>query len=65
MDNVIAGIIGLALFLAFAFGLAQSIGALPFFIIVSGVAVLALIDLWQSVRRDLPHRNAGTGDGDG
>ena len=50
MDNVITGVIGVTLFLAFVFGLAQSIGALPFFIIVAGVAVLAVLDLWQSIR---------------
>jgi flagellin-like protein len=50
MDNVITGVVGVVLFLAFVFGLAQSIGALPFFIIVVGVAILAVLDLWQSIR---------------
>ena len=50
MDNVITGVVGVVLFMAFVFGLAQSIGALPFFIIVAGVAILALADLWQSIR---------------
>ena len=50
MDNLIAGVVGVVLFLAFVFGLAQSIGALPFVVIVAIVAALALIDLWQSVK---------------
>ncbi len=56
MDNLITGVVGIVLFLAFVFGLAQSIGALPFAVIVSVVAVMALSDLWQSVKPK-PHQH--------
>jgi len=50
MDNIITGFIGVAIFLAFVGGLAQSIGALPFVIIVAVIGGMALYDYYESVR---------------
>jgi len=50
MDNIITGILGVGLFIAFVGGLAQSIGALPFILIVVGVAAMALYDLYENIR---------------
>lgn len=50
MDNIITGIIGLALFLLFVGGLAQSIGSVAFGIIVAVIGVMALYDLWENIR---------------
>jgi len=51
MDNMITGILSAALFIAFVAGLAESIGELPFMIIVGIVSVMLLIDLTQSIRQ--------------
>ncbi|MDH5489009.1 MAG: hypothetical protein OEX17_03680 [Rhodospirillaceae bacterium] len=48
--NTITGFIGIALFLAFIGGLAESIGALPFIIIVIAISALAIYDYYESVR---------------
>ncbi|MDH3335920.1 MAG: hypothetical protein OEL50_04675 [Rhodospirillaceae bacterium] len=48
--NTITGFIGIALFLAFIGGLAQSIGAPPFIIIVIAISVMAVFDYYESVR---------------
>ena len=53
MDNIITGGIAVAIFLAFTLGLAESIGALPFFVIVITVCTLLLIDFYQSAREGL------------
>ncbi len=53
MDNIITGAIGVAVFLAFVLGLAESIGALPFVVIVVGVSTLLCIDFYQSAREGL------------
>ncbi len=50
MDNKITGILGVGLFLAFIGGLAESIGKLPFVIIVMIVGAMALYDLYESTR---------------
>lgn len=50
MDNIIAGIIGITILLAFIGGLAHSIGALPFFIIVCIVGLMAVYDLYETIR---------------
>jgi hypothetical protein len=65
MDNIITGAIAVAIFLAFVLGLAQSIGQLPFFVIVVGVGALLCIDFFQSAREGLQsHKqdNSGTTD---
>ena len=51
IDNLIAGLIGLALIGAFALGLAESIGTAPFWIIVVFVLCLAGFDFVQSCLR--------------
>ncbi|MBL6958780.1 MAG: hypothetical protein ISR52_07360 [Rhodospirillales bacterium] len=49
MDNLISGLLAAGIFSAFVLGLAESIGAVPFVIIVVFVVVLMLIDLKQSL----------------
>lgn len=53
MDNLITGFISVAIFLAFAGGLAQSIGALPFILIVTIVSAMLLVDFYQSAKEGL------------
>ena len=53
MDNMITGFIGSAIFLAFVGGLAESIAAAPFVIIVFCVAALMVTDYVQSVKEGL------------
>lgn len=50
MDNIITGIFGIGLFVAFVGGLAQSIGAMPFIIIVVGIGAMAVYDLYENIR---------------
>ena len=51
MDNMITGILSAALFIAFVAGLAESINAIPFMLIVGGVSIMMLIDLVQSIKQ--------------
>ena len=53
MDNLITGAIGVGLFLAFVLGLADSIGKIPFAIIVVIVCALLLTDYIQSAREGM------------
>jgi uncharacterized membrane protein len=53
MDNLITGAIAVAIFLAFVLGLADSIGKLPFTLIVVIVSTLLCIDYYQSAREGL------------
>ena len=53
MDNLITGIVAIAVFVAFVAGLAQSIGAVPFIVIVAIVIAMAGFDFWQSARQGL------------
>lgn len=53
MDNLITGILGIAVFIAFVAGLAQSIGETPFIVIVGIVIAMAVFDFWQSARDGL------------
>lgn len=55
MDNLITGLIAVVIFLAFVFGLAHSIGELPFFLIVLVVSALLVTDFYQSSREGLKH----------
>ena len=50
MDNTITGLFGILLFLAFVGGLAHSIGATPFIIIVIIIGAMAVYDFYESVR---------------
>lgn len=50
MDNIITGAFGIGLFLAFIGGLAQSIGAVPFIVIVTIIGALASYDYYENVR---------------
>ncbi len=51
MDNMITGVLSATLFIAFAAGLAESINAIPFMIIVAIVSVMLLVDLVQSIKQ--------------
>jgi len=53
MDNLITGFIAVAMFLAFIIGLAVSIKAIPFAIIVFCVSVMILVDYVQSLKEGL------------
>jgi len=50
MDNWITGVLAMGVLGSFLVGLAFSIGAIPFFIIVFFVLALALTDFFQSTR---------------
>ncbi|MBL4613471.1 MAG: hypothetical protein JKY27_01155 [Magnetovibrio sp.] len=50
MDNIITGVIGIAIFLAFIGGLAQTIGETPFVIIVLIVGSMAAYDVYENIR---------------
>lgn len=50
MDNAITGLIGILIFLAFVGGLAHSIGATPFIVIVLIIGAMAVYDYYESVR---------------
>ncbi len=52
MDSIITGVIGVAIFLLFVGGLAESIGQLPFTIIVIFVAAMAVYGLYEDIRED-------------
>lgn len=51
IDNLIMGVIGIGLLIAFVVGLAISIGSIPFGVIVAGVLVLALVEFYESAVR--------------
>ncbi len=50
MDSIITGVIGVSIFLLFVGGLAESIGAPPFIIIVVIVCAAALYGLYEDIR---------------
>lgn len=50
MTNTITGLFGIILFLAFVGGLAHSIGATPFIVIVVIIGAMAVYDYYESVR---------------
>lgn len=52
MDSIISGIIGVAIFLLFVGGLAESIGAPPFIIIVVIVCAAALYGLYEDIKAE-------------
>lgn len=53
MDNIITGAIAVSIFLAFVLGLAESISALPFVVIVIAVCCMILTDFFQSAKEGL------------
>jgi len=53
MDNLITGIISVAMFLAFVLGLGVSIGTIPFGIIVILVSAFLVFDFYQSAKEGL------------
>ena len=53
MDNIITGIITVAIFLSFIIGLAVSIKSIPFGVIVACVTVMILVDFYQSAKEGL------------
>jgi hypothetical protein len=50
MDDIVAGIIGIAIMTAFAGGLAWLIGAQPLLIITVLVLVMAIVDVVRTLR---------------
>lgn len=62
MDNMITGILAAAVFIAFVAGLAESIGAVPFMVIVAIVIVMLLVDLVQSIKAGFSSRDRQSGD---
>jgi len=53
MDNIITGAIAVAMFLAFTGGLAESIGEIPFILIVVIVGIMLCTDFYESVKEGL------------
>ena len=53
MDNIITGAIAVVIFLAFTGGLAESIGAVPFILIVVIVGIMLLVDFYQSAKEGM------------
>lgn len=61
MVNLISGIFAAAIFIAFVGGLAESIGVLPFALIVGSVVIMMLIDFAQSVKKGMKKNKADQG----
>ena len=53
MDNLITGAISVLIFVAFVGGLAESIGEVPFILIVIIVSIMLLIDFYESAKEGL------------
>jgi len=62
MDNLIAGGLSAVLFIAFVAGLAESIRAVPFMLIVGAVSIMLLTDLVQSIKRGFSEHDRQDGD---
>ena len=62
MDNIITGAIAVSIFLAFVLGLAESISALPFAIIVIAVCLMILTDFFQSANESLREKRQKNSD---
>lgn len=50
MGNMISGVLGVGVFAAFTVGLAETIGTIPFSIIVGSVLLMVLYDLRDSIK---------------
>ena len=57
MDNFITGAISVLVFVLFVGGLAESIGAIPFGIIVAIVSILLIIDFVQSLKKSAQQKD--------
>ena len=53
MDQSISAVLGAIVFAAFTLGLAESIGSIPFFIIVLGVVSIMGYSVYEVVREQL------------
>ena len=62
MDNIITGAIAVAMFLAFAGGLAESIGEIPFILIVVIVGAMLCIDFYESAKEGLQQEKENKSD---
>ena len=58
MDQSISAVIGAIIFIAFTAGLAESIGAIPFILIVGLVIVLVVINTWETIKESLANGNS-------
>ncbi len=58
MDQIFSAIIGGIIFAAFVAGLAESIGAIPFIIIVALVIGLMSFDVYQLIKETLKPGNS-------
>jgi hypothetical protein len=56
MDNLITGLIAVAVFLVFVLGLAASIGTIPFAIIVLIVSGMIVTDFYQSAKQGMKQK---------
>ena len=62
MDNIITGAVAVVIFLAFTGGLAESIGEVPFIMIVIIVGAMLCIDFYESAKEGLEEeRNRKSG----
>lgn len=61
MDNMISGLIAIVVFAAFVAGLAESIGAVPFIIIVAIVLAMVGFDMYQSIKEGFAEEKAKKG----
>lgn len=59
LDTLVAGTVGMLLITAFLIGLANSIHAVPFWIITLGVLVLALADYYEGCIRSKRNNKGG------
>jgi hypothetical protein len=57
MDNFITGLISVVVFVLFVGGLAESIGAIPFGIIVAAVSLMIIVDFVQSLKQGAQEKN--------
>lgn len=57
MNKIVTGLIGLAIFVAFTWGLAISIKEIPFKIIVVIIGSMAAYGLYEEVREDRKNGN--------
>lgn len=58
MDEIITAVIGTVIFSAFVAGLAESIGAWPFILIVAVVILLVGVDASEVIRAKLKERKS-------
>lgn len=58
MDNLISSILGVGVFTAFVAGLADSIGATPFIIIVGIVLLMVFYDMREQVKQGFADEKA-------